>query len=279
MRVDAPSVYHVYESRGLRAYAPSLTDQAPIDYRYPAAPSVVTPSVFIDRPVITGHHRTGMFLERAWNPTINDAFISGPTTQAEVENPQTLQVGIDLFGSMDANINAPRITCANVAIRARSHTDQSIMAGFPRCEGLDLKGGFLMNVNRGIELYGSHLGGWATPSVYLAPRHIAFHQIGIYAQHVAMLTIENVNLHATEFTRQCWGIYLVGCKDVQIKNINFWANWSPFTDQHFGYGCICLIDCENVEIWGGTTTPAFHRHRVLAINSTGVRMHGRVWDG
>ena len=239
---------------------------------YPFAASVVSPTAQIVRADIRGPYQTGIRLEGCWNADLERCFVNGDLgSEAEYANPQQMQVGIDLVGTMDANIDKCRVTSANIGIRASTHPD-----GFPRCEGLEIDKSFLMHVNVGIELNGAWLGGWPTPSVELSPRHIAFNEFGIKATNQSFLDIHNVNLYATHYRRRQWCIYLVGCREVTIVDNNYWCNWPP-GDAGF-FGAIVLDQCENVTIRGGTfvwnTTIALH----ATASCRNVRTEGRVWD-
>ena len=238
----------------------------------PFTPSSVYPSEHLERVNIRGPYQTGIRLDGCWNATISDPFINGPLgDEAEYGNPQQMQVGIDLVGAMDCEIAKPHVTCANVGVRARTHPD-----GFPRSEDFNLTGGWLMHVNTGVELTGSHLGGWPTPCAHIQCRHIAFNKFAITATDTAFLKIVDTNCYASHYTRTAWCIYLVRCKHVQIRGCEFWSNWPPGAQGFFGG--IVLDQCEDVTITDGEFAPSI----TLALHATAscknVRTNGKVWD-
>lgn len=259
------------ESRAL-PYADSTVVAKDVGLEVSAAfvPSSVGPSVNLTGLELNGPYKTALRLDQCWNATVLNPFIAGPLgDEAEYANPTQMQVGIELVGAMDAHITNPRITCANVGIKASTHPD-----GYPRSEGLHITDGFLMHVNTGIRLEGSMLGGWPTPVVHVRGPHVAFNKYGIYAQNIAFLHLTDVNWYASNYQRNQWCVYLVNCKNVQIRGCDFWSNWAiP------GFlGGIVLDACEDVDIDGGTFVSSI----TLALHATPtckrVRLNGKVWD-
>ena len=232
--------------------------------------SSVDPSEHLEQYHIRGPWHTGIRLDGAWNATITDPFINGPLgDEAEYANPQQMQVGIDLVGAMDCHVSRPRITCANVGIRASTHPN-----GFPRCEGLHIDRGWLMHVNTGIELHGSPLGGWPTPWTTVTKPHIAFNQFAVRATNIAWLHLDGINCYGSHYSTGKWSIYLVGCKQVQITNCDFWTNWAG---PGF-FGGIVLDQCEDVEITGGSFVSSISLALHATASCRNVRTNGKVWD-
>lgn len=236
---------------------------------YGPTDSSVGPSAFVNKVTVGGEYRTGIRLEHAWNATVQDTFVYGHLgDEKEYANPQHMQVGIDLVGAMDCNVVRPRITSAGIGIRANTHP-----SGAPRCEGLEVSGGYLMHVNTGIELNGSMAGGWPTPSVDLHPRHVAFNQFGIYATNVSWLDIHHCNLYCLHYSSVGWAIKLVGCKQVTISDIDVWTN----RGDTYLVG-IVLEGCEDVEINGGNFVGSIKTALYASPTCKNVRTNGKVWD-
>lgn len=210
-------------------------------------------------------------LTNCWNADINSPFIHGELTHAQFANPTTLPVAIDLIGSMDAHINSPRVTSAGIGVRASTHPD-----GFPRCEGLHIDRGWLMHVNTGVELNGSHLSGWPTTLTTVNRTHIAFNNHAIRATHISFLHLSEVNCYGSHYQRQQWCIYLVGCKKVTITDCDFWCNWPP-GDPGF-FGGIVLDQCEDVEITNGTFVDSISLALHATASCKNVRTNGKIWD-
>jgi hypothetical protein len=250
-----------------------VTDPRPVGLScsYPFTTSSVWPTAQLNNVVVRGDFHTGIQLDAGcWNSNIRDCFITGNlASEQEYANPQVMKIGIDLQGAMDCHIENPRITSAAIGIRA-----STAVGDFPRSEGLQVKGGWLMHVNTGIELNGSMLGGWPTPWAVLSEMHLAFNQFAVRATGYSWLHLRELNCYGSHYSTGKWCIYLVGCKNVQITDCDFWTNWSV---PGF-FGGIVLDQCENVEINGGSFVDSI----TLALHATpsckGVRTNGKVWD-
>lgn len=271
MQIEAPDHLSATDITGYLAETQQPAEVG-LSVTYPFTPSSVWPTAQIIRADVRGPYATGIRLEQCWNADLERCFINGDLgSEAEYANPKQMRVGIDLVGTMDANIDKCRVTAAGIGIRARTHP-----SGFPRCEGLEIDKSFLMHVNTGIELTGSWLGGWPTPSVELSPRHIAFNEFAIRATDQAFLNIHDVNCYATHYRRRQWCLYLVRCREVTIADNDYWCNWPP--DDPGFFGGIVLDDCTNVTIRGGT----FIGNMSIALHATkscrNVRTEGKVWD-
>jgi hypothetical protein len=240
-----------------------------LDISWPYYPSVLYPSVFLERVNVRGYYQTGIRLRDTWNARVTDCFINAPIiSDEENANPSIMEAGIDLIGAMDCHILQPCITGAKSGIRARSAPD-----GHPRSEGLRIRDGWMMHCNVGIDIQGTNYGGWPTPVVAIHGGHIAFNSHAIFIVGVSHLDIDGVNCYASAYHRGRWAIFLVGCKSVQIRGCGFWTNWDP---PGF-FGGIVLDACEDVTITDGTFVESIG----LALHATprckGVRTNGAIW--
>jgi hypothetical protein len=256
-------------------------DAVGLDISWPYYPSVLYPSVFLERVNVRGYYQTGIRLRDTWNATLTDCFINAPIiSDEENADPSIMEAGIDLIGAMDCHITRPRITGAQHGIRAQSAPD-----GHPRSEGLRIHGGFLMHVNYGVYIQGSAFGGWVTPVASIRDLHIAFngkHGNAIRAIGQSFLQISGVNCYASAYHRTAWAIYLIGCKNVILTDIDVWSNWATP-----GFlGGILLDHCENVQI--NSTSVSEDRYGRdetsvdIALHATqscrNVTTNGKIWE-
>lgn len=238
---------------------------------FPFSESSLWPSALLSNLDLRRPGHTGILLDNCWNARVRDCFIHGNLALEQYANPTEMAVGIDLVGSMDAHLTNMFVTSAAIGLRAMTHPDQ-----FPRCEGLHITDGVFMHTNIGIQLLGSHLGGWPTPVTHIVGPHITFNIHAIHARDQAFLHLDRVNCYGNEFTKVKWAIYLANCRNVTITDCDFWTNWHP--DAPGFFGGIVLQNCEDVTITDGTFISSINLALYADKTNRRVRTNGKVWD-
>lgn len=246
--------------------ATTTPERAGVEVWYPPSPSSLWPSAQVEHLDLRGPYHTGLRLVNCWNATLADCFIHGLLTEAENQRPQAMTYGLDLGNAMDAHVVRPRITAATIGIYAGAPASDG------RAEGLHIEGGWLMHVSTGIHLAGEIGGGWPTPAHWIARLHINHLQYGLFAHLCSGLHLLDNDLYASHYTTGQWGIYLVGCRNVEIRGNHFWANRDGF------YGGIVLDACAHVSISGGIVDDSVSIALHATPSCVNVTTEGATWN-
>jgi len=213
-----------------------------IEITFPECPSVIWPSVLLDNVTVRGPIKTGIRFKNCWNATLRDCFVTGvmhEQTDAQLENA-TMQVGIDLCGSMDVHITNPRITCTQTAIQVADYDMQG------HGEGLHVTGGFLMHNHVGVRLKGFGSGGWPTPNAWIRDVHIPATRAGVFATKWTGIHVTDCDFYVVQPDAQMWGVYLAeGCTEAVLSNNRIWR-----TQPHAFLGGYVLDGCRDVLLSG-----------------------------
>lgn len=233
-----------------------------IEFNFPQAWSSIWPTLIMQNVIVRGRWRKALRLTNGWNANIIDCYAAFHATgNAELAEPMEADIAFDLYNSMDVQMVRPRVNGYKTGIYVKDLDNNG------HAEGLHVHGGWLMNVDVGIEADGFGSGGWPTPHLVVdGGVHIAHNKYGVWAKKYTGVQVTDCNIYGTHWSGWPLGVVVEDCWDVRLSN-HHWINRHP---EQAPAGCGIVVNrSKNVLVNNNTVNGALAGSLVV-VNSERV---------